>query len=105
MVRFLDVFETTQSQQRLGIIRFIVFQSEYTAEIDTVLVIPCRDFAANLNLGKLTPRLQINGKLALAMVPQMAGIDRRALGSVVIASAADIRDELISALDRLVTGF
>jgi hypothetical protein len=105
MVRFLDVLQPTRSQLRSGVIGFIVFQSDYAAEIDTVLVIPCRDIAANLDLGKLTPKLQIKGRLALAMVPQMAGIDRGAFEGVVIANATDIRDELIQALDRLVTGF
>jgi CcdB protein len=56
-------------------------------------------------MGTLTPRLLINGMPALAMVPQVAGIDRRALGREVVGSAANIRDDLIRALDRLVTGF
>lgn len=105
MVCFLDVLQPTRGQSRSGVVGFLVFQSDYAAAIDTALVIPCREIAANLDLGKLTPKLQINGKPVLAMVPQMAGIDRRALGAVVIASAADIRDQLLQALDRLVTGF
>jgi CcdB protein len=100
----LDVLAPTKSQQRNGVVGFIVFQSDYAHAIETVLVIPCREIAANLDMGTLTPRLLINGISALAMVPQVAGIDRRALGCVVVGSAANIRDDLIRALDRLVTG-
>jgi toxin CcdB len=104
-IPFLGCTGTHESQQRIGIIGFIVFQSDYASAIETVLVIPCREIAANLDMGTLTPRLLINGMPVLAMVPQVAGIDRRALGRVVVGSAASIRDELVRALDRLVTGF
>jgi hypothetical protein len=35
----------------------------------------------------------------------MAGIERLALGEIVIGNVGEIRDELVQALDRLVTGF
>jgi toxin CcdB len=105
MPKFLDVIEPIKSQRGRGIIGFIVFQSDYAIALDTILVIPCRDLAANLDLGKLTPRFELGGKMVLAIVPQMAGIGRRELGTIVFGSAALIRDDLIAALDALVTGF
>jgi hypothetical protein len=105
IVHLLDVLQSRKTQERRGIIGFIVFQSDRAAALETVLVIPCREIGANLDLGKLTPKLQINGKPALAMVPQMAAIERLALGDIVIGNVSEIRDELVQALDRLVTGF
>lgn len=104
-MHFLDVLQPRKTQERRGIIGFLVFQSDHAAALETVLVIPCREIRSNLDLGKLTPKLIVNGKPALAMVPQMAGIERLALGEIVIGEVGEIRDELVQALDRLVTGF
>jgi hypothetical protein len=105
MPKFLDVIEPTKSQKARGIIALIIFQSDLAASIDTVLVIPCRDPAANLDLSKLTPQLEIGNQSLLAMVPQMAGVSKLELSAVVIGTAVLIRDDLIAALDLLVTGF
>jgi CcdB protein len=105
MPQFLDVVEPTLRQRRQGLVGFIVFQSDYATMLDTILVVPCVEMDANLGLGKLTPKIEIGGQVAIAMVPRLAGIRRSELGSIVLASAQPHRDDLLAALDRLVTGF
>lgn len=105
MYRFLDVIAPTRAQKTIGVVGLIIFQSDYAASLDTVFLIPCRDMAANLDLGKVTPSFELNGQIVFAMVPQMAGVRRVDLGATVIGNALTIRDDLVHALDLLVTGF
>lgn len=105
MARFLDVLEPTKMQEKRGIVGMIIFQSDYASAIETVFLIPCRELIANLDLGKITPKFELNGGVVMAIVPQMAGVSRRDIGSTVIGSASAIRDDLVHALDLLVTGF
>ena len=105
MPHFLDAMAPTKSQQSRGLLGFIIFQSDYAVSLETVLVIPCKAAAANVDLGKLTPFFELNGIQALAMVPQIAGLARREVEAPVIGTALPIRDSLIAALDLLVTGF
>ena len=54
-------------------------------------------------LKTLTPRFEIEGESYVMMTPQMAGIATKQLGPMVADLAAQ-RDEIIAALDLLITG-
>jgi toxin CcdB len=55
-------------------------------------------------MAQLTPLLRFQGKALVAMVPELAGVPRQALGAAV-GDLAVFRGEIIRALDLLLTGF
>lgn len=80
-------------------------QSDLLADLATRMVIPlCPASAMKGKLIKtLTPLFEIDGKQYAMLTPQMAGISRKHLG----AKAGDLsrqRDQIIAALDLLITG-
>lgn len=81
-------------------------QSDLLSQLSTRVVIPLyRKGAASLqSITRLTPVLEIDGEACLLMTPQLAGIALRELGDEV-GSLKDHRDEIIAALDLLITGF
>lgn len=80
-------------------------QSDLLAELGTRVVVPL--YAASAMQGKilktLTPQFDIEGELYVMMTPQMAGIAQKQLGPMVADLTAQ-RDEIIAALDLLITG-
>lgn len=103
-MKYLDVLEPTKAQARLGIIGLIVFQADFTSNFETVLVVPCYPLSANLDVGLLTLKITINGQSALVFMHLISAIVRGSLKSVVVTTAMPIRDNLIRAIDLLVTG-
>ncbi|WP_070886012.1 CcdB family protein [Pseudomonas argentinensis] len=79
-------------------------QSDLLAELATRVVVPL--YAASTLQGKmlktLTARFEIEGETYVMMTPQMAGIANKQLGAMVADLAAQ-RDEIIAALDLLIT--
>lgn len=80
-------------------------QSNLLGELDTRVVIPLYTAAAMKGgvLTVLTPRLEIEGNVYVAVTPQLAGISRKELGAKVMYLAHQ-REAIMSALDFLVTG-
>nr|WP_312230753.1 CcdB family protein [Pseudomonas sp.] len=80
-------------------------QSNLLADLATRVVVPL--YPASTLQGKmlktLTPRFEIEGQPYVMMTPQMAGIANKQLGPMVADLAAQ-RDEIIAALDLLITG-
>lgn len=80
-------------------------QSDLLAELGTRVVVPL--YVASAMQGKilktLTPQFAIEGELYMMMTPQMAGIANKQLGPMV-ADLSARRDEIIAALDLLITG-
>lgn len=80
-------------------------QSDLLAELGTRVVVPL--YVASTMQGKilktLTPQFDIEGELYVMMTLQMAGIANKQLGAKV-ANLAARRDEIIAALDLLITG-
>lgn len=80
-------------------------QSDLIAELNTRVVVPlCPASAMKGKLIKtLMPVFEIDGKQYAMLTPQLAGISRKQIGP----KAADLnqhRDEIIAALDLLITG-
>ncbi len=101
---YLDVLEPSKAQSRLGILGLIVFQVNAVSSFETVLVIPCYPLSANLDVGLLTPSITLNGQPALVFMHWISAVRRTSLKGSIIATAMPIRDELIRAIDLLVTG-
>lgn len=80
-------------------------QSELIDELDTRVVIPLYPATALQGnpLKTLTPVFEIEGKQYILMTPQLAGIAKKQLGAQV-ADLARARNEIIAALDLLISG-
>ena len=80
-------------------------QNDLLGSLATTVVIPmCLVTETKpLEMERLTPRLEINDRHYLLLTPQLAGIHRKELGDAV-ANVSNYRDEIIGALDFLVTG-
>ncbi|KIQ05694.1 MULTISPECIES: CcdB family protein [Pseudomonas] len=99
------VYENTNPATKAAVPLLLNVQSDLLAELGTRVVVPL--YTARAMQGKmlrtLTPRFEIEGEHYVMMTPQMAGIAKKQLGAK-IADLAAQRDEIIAALDLLITG-
>lgn len=81
-------------------------QSELLSLLDTRVVVPLylKSAAKVHPISQLTPVISFQNKILVAMVPELAGVSKRHLGKAV-GQLADVRPEMLAALDLLVTGF
>lgn len=81
-------------------------QNDLLSELGTRVVVPVfrRKNLKIQPLTKLTPEVEIQEEQHILMMPQLAGIPVRELGPVA-GSLSNYRNEIISAIDLLVTGF
>jgi toxin CcdB len=80
-------------------------QSDLIAELATRVVVPLSPAAAMKGklIKTLTPLFDIDGKPYAMLTPQLAGISRKQLGAKVGDLSAQ-RDDILAALDLLITG-
>jgi len=80
-------------------------QSGLLDSLETRLVIPLAPLSlmAGKVITKLMPTVDVEGKNFVLLTPQMAGISRKDMGAVV-CDISSLRDQLIAAIDLLVTG-
>ncbi|NGP52008.1 CcdB family protein [Thioalkalivibrio sp. XN8] len=81
-------------------------QNDLLAELGTRVVVPLAP-ATRLPappMTQLTPVLRLEGTDYVMLAPQLAGIPRRLLGESV-ADLSSRRDDILAALDFLVTGY
>jgi len=100
---FLDVHANTEPRTRVAIPYLLEVQADLLASLGTCVVVPLYRKDAAQALGRLTPVLEVEGQICLALVPELAGVARRDLGPVA-GSLVQARGELIAALDFLFTG-
>jgi toxin CcdB len=81
-------------------------QSDLIALLETRVVVPLSPVAAIVGrqMKVLMPAFMIGGKKFAMSTPQLAGVPRTEIGAQVADLAAH-RDEIIAALDLLITGF
>lgn len=81
-------------------------QSSLLDALDTRMVIPLAPASAfkDKPLTTLTPTFEIEDKTWVMLTPQMAGIPHKALGASVV-NLTDKRNEILAAIDFLITGF
>lgn len=99
------VYENTNPATRAALPLLLNVQSNLIRDLNTRVVVPLAP-AAEMQaqrLRVLTPLLEIDGEQYLMLTPQMAGIPTRLLGSAV-ADLSIQRDEIVAALDLLITG-
>ncbi len=99
------VHKNTNAHTKATIPFLLDIQSDLIAELGTRVVVPLYTAAAMKGkvLRTLTPTFAIEGKHYVMVTPQLAGIARKQLG-VQIADLSARRDEIVAALDLLVTG-
>ncbi|CAK0779382.1 toxin CcdB [Gammaproteobacteria bacterium] len=80
-------------------------QSDLVADLGTRVVVPLCPAAAMTGkvIKTLIPVFEIDGQQYAMMTPQLAGISRKQVGAKV-ADLAQRRDEILAALDFLITG-
>lgn len=81
-------------------------QNVILSSLDTRVVIPLylKGVTKLHPISRLTPLVTFQHKTYIAMVPELAGVARRSLGTQV-GDLVDTRAEIIVALDLLFTGF
>lgn len=81
-------------------------QSDLLSRLRTRVVIPlcAESWLEGEPISRLIPEVEVEDDTYLALTPQLAGVSTRELGEPVTSSRS-CRDELIAALDLLVTGF
>ena len=99
------VYRNTSSANKDAIPYLLNVQSDLLEDLETRVVIPL--YPASVLKGKslrtLTPIFEIEGKEYVMLTPQLAGISKKLLGSVV-AGLSEKRSEIIAALDLLIMG-
>jgi toxin CcdB len=80
-------------------------QSDLMADLGTRVVVPlCRISAMKgKSITTLTPVVEIEGEPYIMLAPQLAGVSRKQIG-VAVADLRECRNEIIAALDLLITG-
>ncbi|MVF12287.1 plasmid maintenance protein CcdB [Ketobacter sp. MCCC 1A13808] len=80
-------------------------QSNLLDDIRTTIVIPLspESLSGNAAISKLCPKIDIEGKVFVAMTQQIAGVDRSTLGKEAY-DLSTYRSEIIAALDFIVSG-
>jgi len=99
------VHRNTNPASRTTVPYLLNVQSDLIEDLRTRVVAPLYPAAAmkGKTIRTLMPSFDVEGKQYVMMTPQLAGIPKKLLG----ASVADLsgkRDEIIAALDLLITG-
>ncbi|NQD92287.1 CcdB family protein [Pseudomonas sp. CrR25] len=99
------VHKNTNSVTKAAVPFLLDVQSDLIAELGTRVVVPL--YTATAMKGKvlrtLTPTFEIEGEQYVMVTLQLAGIAKRQLGAHVADLSAQ-RNEIIAALDMLITG-
>ncbi len=84
---------------------FVDIQSNLLKELRTTVVIPLCHLAPynKKPMTTICPIVMFNGNQYVALTQQLAGVDRKILGTE-IASISEYRDDLIAAIDFIVSG-
>lgn len=100
-----SVHKNTNADTKSAVPFLLDVQSDLISELGTRVVVPL--YTASAMKGKtlktLTPVFDIDGEQYVMVTPQLAGIAKKHLG-VSIADLSTHRNEIIAALDFLITG-
>ena len=100
------VYRNKNPKSKTGIPYLLDVQNDLLTQLETRVVIPVflKKNTRMKVLTQLTPEFEIEGKKVILMTPQMAGIALEHLGEV-IGDLSEHRNEIVGAIDFLVTGF
>jgi toxin CcdB len=81
-------------------------QSDVISVLATRVVVPLyrKENMHSKAMTRLTPVVKVKNKSLIAMVPEMAGIHQRELGTIV-GDLSSARADVLQAIDLLLTGF
>lgn len=96
----------SKSKSKSAIPYLLDVQADLLSKLETRVVIPLfRHKSTRIKpLTRLTPEIEIQGEKYVLMVPQLAGISTKNLGPGV-RDLSRYRNDIIAALDLLITGF
>ncbi|TBV08574.1 CcdB family protein [Phytopseudomonas dryadis] len=99
------VHKNTNAATKVAVPFLLDVQSDLIAELGTRVVVPLYRVAAMKGkmLETLTPIFEIEDDQYVMMTPQLAGIAKKQLGPIVVDLSVQ-RDDIIAALDLLITG-
>ncbi|MDP2226063.1 MAG: CcdB family protein [Moraxellaceae bacterium] len=99
------VHRNTNSATKVSIPFLLNVQSDLIKDLGTRVAVPLYPAATmkGKTIHTLMPIFEIDGKPYVMMTPQLAGIPTKLLGATV-ADLSTRRDDIISALDLLITG-
>ena len=100
-----SVYRNPNPDTRAAFPLLLNVQSDLVADLGTRVVIPLAPAAAMKGklIKTLTPVFDVDGKPYAMLTPQLAGVSKKQVGAKV-ADLAKHRDEIIAALDLLITG-
>lgn len=97
-----DVYENLNARTKEDIPFLLDIQNDILKSLSTRVVVP---LVLNMKPAKiLNPKFEINGLNVAMSTAELAGISMDNLGTLV-CSLEDKRDEIISAIDFMITGF
>ncbi len=97
-----DIYENLNTKTNKEIPYLLDIQNDILKNLSTRVVVP---LVLNMKPAKiLNPQFEINGSKVTMSTAELAGISVNNLGSIV-CSVEDKRDEIISAIDFMITGF
>ena len=101
-----QIFHNPNPQTKKTYPFLLDIQTPLLDSMDTKLVVPLSGLATikDKRIKELNPLLVINGKELVILTQQMASIHKKDIGSFV-CDASFLRQEIISAIDFLITGF
>jgi toxin CcdB len=101
-----QIFSNTNVSTKTQFPFLLDVQNHILDSLDTRLVIPLSLLSGfqNKPILKLTPTITINNSNFLILTSQMASVHKKYLGSFV-KDIADKRQEIISSIDFLISGF
>ncbi|WP_310441404.1 CcdB family protein [Sulfurimonas sp.] len=97
-----DVYENLNARTKEDIPYLLDIQNDILKNLSTRVVVPLVLNMKPANI--LNPLFEISGLTVTMSTAELAGISTDNLGSV-ICSVKDKRDEIISAIDFMITGF
>ncbi|GGY00683.1 hypothetical protein GCM10007160_30520 [Litchfieldella qijiaojingensis] len=99
------VYENKNPASRKQYPYLLDIQSDLLSELRTTVVVPIcpASLAEGMQISRLNPSLEFNGEDFIAMIQDLAGIDRQRLGSKVRDLNQD-REKIIAAVDFMISG-
>jgi len=101
-----SVHENPNPSTKVDVPFLLDVQSDVISVLATRVVVPLYrpEVVHSKAMTRLTPTVKVKTKFLIAMVPEMAGIHQRELGAIV-GDLSAARNDLIQAIDLLLTGF
>ena len=99
-----DLIRNTTGYREQAVPYFVTVQSDLVYDIQTKVVIPLHRPSTYKPAPRLNPIFSVDGESLTMMTQEIVGLEPRDIGPAV-GTLADHRDEIIAAIDFLISGF